>query len=129
MDSNIIKKVRKNQEKKSTQKKKEREIVNIDDYEMVYLVGNQYCEHKPSKKDKDIRFIPEDNNMHDSNAVKVLSIRDNKEYKLGYIGKLYTEKIRENINKIKIYKILKKNNGTENPYYHILYTLTKYPIY
>lgn len=120
MDCNNIKKINKG---------KKRKIINIKDYEVVYLVGNQYCENKPCKKDKEIRFVPENDNIHDPNAVKVLSIRDNKEYKLGYIGKLYTEKIRKNINRIKIYKILKRNNGTENPYYHILYTLTKYPIY
>ena len=67
--------------------------------------------------------------MHDKNAVKVVSIRNNEEIKLGYIGKLYTDKIKNNLNKIKIFKIMKINNETENPYYHILYTISKYPLY
>ena len=119
---------KKNEIKKKNIKKK-KNIINIDKYQVVYLVGNQYCKHKPCNKDINIRFVPENNNEHDSNAVKVISIRDGKEYKLGYIGKLYTEKIRKDLNRIKIYKILKKNNGTAQPYYHILYTLKKYPIY
>ena len=112
-------------EKKPSIKK----IINLNDYNILYLVGNQYCQNKPCKLDKNIKFIPEPENKYDPNAIKVVSIRNNKEYKLGYVGKLYTDKIRENINRIKVYRILKKKNGTENPYYHILYTLTKYPMY
>ena len=108
---------------------KKKKKININDYLMVYLVGNQYCENKPCKLDKNIKFVPEDDNIYDSKAVKVISIRGDKKIKLGYIGKLYTEKIRNNLNKIKVYKIIKINNGTENPYYHILYTVNKYPIY
>ena len=110
-------------------KKKCKTIININDYQIVYLVGNQYCEHKPCKLDKVIKFVPEPDNIHDKDAIKVVSIRDGKEYKLGYIGKLYTEKIMKNLNRIKIYKILKKKNDTEYPYYHILYTVTQFPLY
>ena len=103
--------------------KQEKILALLNEYEIVYLVGNQYCENKPSKLDNNIQFIPEKNNLYDPDAIKVVSIRDNKEYKLGYIGKLYTEKIKNNLDKIKIYKILKVENGTLNPYYHILYKI------
>jgi hypothetical protein len=110
-------------------KNKKKKIINVNDYQIVYLVGNQYCSNKPCKLDTNIKFVPEDDNIYDSNAVKVVSIRGDKQIKLGYIGKLYTDKIRNNINRIKVYKIMKINNETEIPYYHILYTLTKYPMY
>ena len=103
--------------------KKEKIIKLLNDYDIVYLVGNQYCKNKPCKLDKNIKFIPEPDNIHDPNAIQVVSIKNEKEYKLGYIGKLYTSKIKKHIDSIKIYKILKVDNGTLYPYYHILYKI------
>jgi hypothetical protein len=115
---------------KFKQKDKDKQKINLNDYHIVYLVGNQYCDTKPSKEHTNIKFVSEEDNKYDKNAIKVISIRDGKEYKLGYIGKEYTNIIKNLMKRIKIFRILKvKNENNELPYYHILYTLTKYPIY
>lgn len=105
--------------------KSQQEKINklLNEYDIVYLVGNQYCKNKPSKSDINIKFIPEKDNIYDPNAIQVVSIKNGKKYKLGYIGKSYTSKIKKHIDSIKIYKILKIDNGTLYPYYHILYKI------
>ena len=128
--------IKKKKKDKSKQKDKDKQMdtckqkVNLSDYCMVYLVGNKYCDVIPSKEDKDIKFVSEEDNKYDKNAIKVISIRNGVEYKLGYIGQNYAGNIKKIMNKIKIYKIMKvKNENNELPYYHILYKLTKYPIH
>lgn len=113
-------------------KKKDRlkQLLSTKKYKILYLVGNQYCERKPTMNDTNVILEFEKDNIYDPNAIRIVSIINNKKIKLGYISKDYTNQFKSIINKIKIEHILKvKNQDTHhNSYYHLLYKLKKYPI-
>ena len=63
-------------------KKKCKTIINLNDYQIVYLVGNQYCEHKPCKLDKVIKKLYQTNffrniNLSFSNQTLFLKVEEN----------------------------------------------------
>ena len=86
-----------------------------------WLVGNRYCNTRPCDDlDKTIRLVPENGNVHDKNAVKVVTTRGNNEYRLGYIPKKRAMYFRENLLNISVCKIEKQENTTKYPYYRML---------
>lgn len=99
------------------------ESFDVKQYKICYLVGNQYCDKKPCKLDIMIKMVPDTQNIYDNNAIKVVSIVNDKEYKLGYVSKFHNENILNKINHVKVFKILKFKKG-DNIYYHILYNFT-----
>ena len=85
------------------------------------MVGNKYCKLKPSKYDKDILLVNENDNQYDKNAIAVFSNRNNKFIKLGYIIKDKTRlvnSIKDSIEDIKILRSNEKNN--EDLYFYYL---------
>ena len=84
------------------------------------MVGNKYCKLKPSKHDKDILLVNENDNQYDKNAIAVFSNRNNKFIKLGYIIKDKTglvNSIKDSIEDIKILRSNEKNNDDLYFYY------------
>ena len=77
----------------------------------INLVGNSYQKSKPTKKDINIKFVKENDNVYDKNAISVISIRDDKIKKLGYVDKNETWLIHKYFNIIRIKKINKEENG------------------
>ena len=115
---------------KKQKKDKLKELLSNKEYQVLYLVGNQYCDRKPNKHDKNIILEFEKDNIYDPNAIRIVSIIDNTKIKLGYVSKDYTQQFKSILNKIKIEHILKVKNKNEpnHPYYHLLYKISKYPI-
>lgn len=94
-------------------------IFNSEDYIIVPLVGNKYCKKRPSNNDKIIALVPEDN-KHDKNAIKVISVRKGKQIKLGYIIKNKTIFIKNMLNSLKFITFITKENKSENKLYYYL---------
>lgn len=94
-------------------------IFNSKDYIIVPLVGNKYCKKKPSNSDKIIALVPEDN-KYDKNAIKVISLRNGKQIKLGYIIKNRALFIKNMLNSLKFITFLTKKDKSENKLYYYL---------
>ena len=86
----------------------------------IPLVGNKYCKKRPTNNDKNIKIVKEVDNIYDSNALKVVSKRDNIEHDLGYIIKDKIDFVNLNLDKLKFFTILKKNNQKMNSIYYYL---------
>lgn len=102
-------------------------MLNIEDiladtkkFVSIPLVGNKYCKKKPTNNDKNIKIIKEIDNIYDSNALKVVSKRNDIEHDLGYIIKDKIDFVNLNLNKLKFLTILKKNNKKMNSIYYYL---------
>tara|TARA_B100001093_G_scaffold486374_1_gene521624 strand:+ start:160 stop:492 length:333 start_codon:yes stop_codon:yes gene_type:complete len=103
----------------------ELESKSIQDYIKIPLVGNRFQKRKPNKNDNNIVLIKEDDNIHDPNAIAVYSkITENDRQrfdKLGFVIKDKAGFVRENHEKITVYKIIRsKNKNKDNLYYYYL---------
>ena len=88
-------------------------------YILIRLVGNQYCQKKPSSNDNKLRFKYERDNQFDSNAIKVLSIRNEEPKPLGYIDRhknVYLKSLIKN-KSVKYKMIIKKIEHNDVLYY------------
>ena len=98
------------------------EILQNPSYIKIPLVGNKYCEKKPSSNDTIIALEDEPENPHDKNAIKVISIRKSKKIKLGYVigdQTTFVKKYRNNLEFVTI--IVKKND--DKLYYILVYIM------
>lgn len=106
-------------------------MVNIEDilsntknFVSIPLVGNKYCKKKPTNNDKNIKIIREIDNIYDSNALKVVSTRDNIDYDLGYIIKDKIDFVNSNLDKLEFFIIIKKNDLKMNiVYYYLIFKI------
>jgi hypothetical protein len=96
--------------------------LNSSEYCLFSLVGNKYCQKKPSGNDKKIKLIYEKNNPFDKNAIKIVSIRDDIYYHLGYIDKAQTHqlKIKVKNKEIKFKAFIRKMDNVQD-YYYLLF--------
>ena len=95
------------------------QLINNPEYLLVKLVGNKYCEKRPSSKDTKLIFKYEKNNPHDSNAMKVFSKRDDQLNSLGYIERaknVYLKSLMKN-KSIKYKMIIQKKEYDEIEYF------------
>lgn len=102
------------------------QLINNPEYLLVKLVGNKYCDKKPSSKDTKLIFKYEKNNPHDPNAMKVYSKRDEQLLSLGYIERtknIYLKSLMKN-QSIKYKTIIQKKEYDEIEYY-IVFKLKK----
>ena len=98
--------------------------LNSDKYCLYTLVGNKYCQKKPSGNDKKIKLIYEKNNPFDKNAIKIVSIRDDISYHLGYIEKTQTLKLKTRVKNKEIkFKAFIKKTGEIDDYYYLLFKI------
>ena len=98
------------------------DIINDNKYIKIPLVGNKFCNKKPSSKDTDIRILRDVKNVHDKNALKVFSLRDNTKYHLGYIIKDKIPYVSSMLSKLKFHTIIKKISN-ELEYYYLVFTI------
>lgn len=98
------------------------DIINNDGYIKVPLVGNKYCNKKPSKNDVNIQVIKDINNSNDKNALKVISVRKDIKYLLGYIIKDKIPYVNSLLDKLKFITLIKKNNN-KNIYYYLVFKI------
>ena len=87
----------------------------------IKLVGNTYQTYRPTKNDIHLKFIDEPNNIHDKNAISIISVRKNKIKKLGYVDKNETWLIHKYKNKINIKGIKIEDKGKK--FYSIIFTI------
>ena len=97
----------------------------MDNIFKINIVGNVYQKSRPTFRDKNIIFINEPENIHDKNAVSIISIRKNKIKKLGYVSKIETGIIHKYKNKINILGIKKYRNHQKPHYYTLLANFKK----
>jgi hypothetical protein len=96
------------------------QLLNRSDYIKIPLVGNKYTGNKITQQDTSIILNYDTSNKYDKNAIKVISIKNNREYELGYIIKDKTNFIRKNINKL-CFKIIIKRRELDKNYYYLIY--------
>ena len=91
-------------------------------YLLIRLVGNQYCKKTPSSRDTRLKFKYEKDNPHDSNAIKVFSIRDDESKDLGYVEKNKNVYLKSLIKqKIVKYKMIIKKLEYDEIYYYMVF--------
>ena len=101
-------------------------FLNNPQYLLIRLVGNKYCQKKPSSKDTKLKFKYERDNPHDPNAIKVFTIREDEIKPLGYIDKHRNIYVKELIKAKKIrYKMLIKKLEYDEIQYYIVFKFKK----
>jgi hypothetical protein len=97
-------------------------FLNNSKYLLIRLVGNQYCQKKPSSKDTKLRFKYEKDNEYDTNAIKVLTIRENEEIPLGYIERHKNIYLKSLIKKKNVkYKMIIQKLEYDEIHYYIVF--------
>lgn len=97
-------------------------ILNNPIYLLIHLVGNHYCQKKPSSKDTKLRFKYERDNPHDSNAIKVLAIRDDEETSIGYIDRRKNVYLKSLIKEKRVkYKMIIQKLEYDEIHYYIVF--------
>ena len=102
-------------------------FLNNPNYILVGLVGNKYCEKKPSSKDTKLRFKYERHNIHDANAIKVMSVRNNDISPIGYIDRCKNKYLKSLIKekRVKYKTIVQKLYNGDISYYIIFKLINK----
>ena len=95
-------------------------VINNPNYIKLPLVGNKYCEKKPSSKDKDVIIVKDVTNQYDPNALKVISIRNSKEYHLGYVIKDKVSEIYKILDRLRFVTIVQKSAPENSLYYYLI---------
>ena len=97
-------------------------ILNNESYIKIPLVGNRYCSKKPSSNDTIIALVDEPENEYDKNAIRVISIRDSKKVKLGYVISDMTKYVKKHRNKMEFVTIIVKKQD-DKKYYILVFIL------
>jgi len=98
------------------------QILLDKNYIKIPLVGNQYCSKRPSSNDTIIALEDEPNNSYDRNAIKVISIRNSKKIKLGYVIGHETEYVKKYRDNMEFVTIIVKNQDGKR-YYILVYMM------
>ena len=95
--------------------------INNDSYIKISLVGNNYTGNKITKKDINVKLVFDKKNKHDKNAIKVVSIKNNKSYDIGFISKEKTYLVKNLFNRLKFITIIKRVITNDIVYYYLIY--------
>ena len=95
--------------------------INNVKYIKIPLVGNNYCESKITNRDINIKLIFDSKNKYDKNAIKVVSIKNNKLYHIGFVAKDKTYLVKNIFNRLEFITIIKKVINSNTIYYYLIY--------
>uniref|UniRef100_A0A6C0IW13 HIRAN domain-containing protein n=1 Tax=viral metagenome TaxID=1070528 RepID=A0A6C0IW13_9ZZZZ len=95
--------------------------INNKDYLKIPLVGNNYTDNKITNRDIDIRLIFDTKNKYDKNAIRVVSVKNNKLYNIGFVSKDRTFLIKNLFNKLEFISIIKRTISAHTTYYYLIY--------
>ena len=97
------------------------EYITDKSYLKIPIVGNNYTGYKIKKEDNNIKLIFDTKNKNDKNAIKVVSIKNDKSYDIGFVSRNKTYLVKNLIDKLKFITIIKRVITDDIVYYYLIY--------